>query len=164
VFAVRRAYFALMSAGAALMTCGAAAALDASGSPRPLLWAAIALFGPGAALLAIWSADRSQIVIDADGVFDTRVTTAPIPWRRIARIAPIQDWRRVAMIAVEVDDQAFLREIARRRGKASGGVRLSTTTLDGGFDDVADALRRFAPDPALIFPDEATGAGADDDV
>lgn len=122
------------------------------------LWFAAFAYG-AAALLRRRTITTPVVIVSADGIVDTRILDAPIPWNAIGHIEAFEA-EHVPFIGLHFKDVAAalanakpsVRAIARvQRRIGFPPVSINMTPLDGGNEDLVAAISAFRPH--LLIPE-----------
>ncbi|NOT41207.1 MAG: hypothetical protein HOP13_12010 [Alphaproteobacteria bacterium] len=129
--------------------------------PAVLAWMLVVFGGlTGSVLLATGLDGRPKIVIDADGIADTRRLTQKVAWGDLASIDTSYD-RGMPTVLLRLRDPgsfaAKRRTLGRLLGHTIDPFHISAFNLDGSLGDVEAAIMRFAPPELLPPPAEHYG-------
>ena len=118
-----------------------------------LAWAAV--FGIGVrALLRRRKISAPVVVVSADGVLDTRILAAPIPWSALNRVEAFEA-ENVPFIGLHFADidaalahaKPSVRRIAKvQRGLGFPPASINMSALDGSDEDLLAAIAVFRPE------------------
>lgn len=134
--------------------------------PAWVAWMVLAFGGACAALLGGFALDgREQVVVDHEGIADRRVVRDKIAWADVREIS-VGNTGGVPSVAVTLNDPERFRAkrpwLAKLFGRSVEPVHVIGLQLASSFDDIVEAVTRFAP-PELL-PREKGAIWLDDEA